>query len=84
MTATAKHTKTHFTWSIESPRDTCPVCDGKTVLITFPPSVEPHEGDDNAEAFEAAGGGDWIELREEVSGHFCPECHKLVSLSLNT
>ncbi len=77
--------RTHFTWSIETPGGKCPMCDGKTVLVTFPGNVEPHEGDDNAEAFAAAGGGDdWIELHEEVSGHFCPACHKLVSLSLNT
>lgn len=27
---------------------------------------------------------DTVGIDEEISGHFCPECNKLVSLSLNT
>lgn len=71
---------THITWSIETPDGRCPECNGKTVLITFFSECEVH--DDNKEEVAALDGS--VMIAEELSGHYCGECHKLTSLSLNT
>lgn len=66
--------KTHFTWSIEN-NDRCPTCKRKTILITAPGAWTPADYKNLP---------DYIEVDEEISGHFCMECRQLVSLSLNT
>lgn len=66
---------THITWSIEN-SDRCPVCAGPTVLVTAP-SGWVVDGQDEEE-------GEMAEVVEEITGHYCRECRRLVSLSLNT
>lgn len=63
--------RTHITWSIEKDNK-CPVCGDAPRLIVAP----PHWRD--------ANDSDDYEIDEEVSGHFCPTCRLLISLSLNT
>lgn len=68
--------KTHLTWSVELHDGTCRDCGSSTLLVM--PFLEwkvNDPGDDDA---------DTVEIGDEVSGHFCPKCRKLVSLSLNT
>jgi len=68
---------THVTWSIESHDGKCLYCGGDTVLICSPQHWSAYE--DEEQAFP-----DGIELREEITGHYCDKCGKLTSLSLNT
>jgi Zn ribbon nucleic-acid-binding protein len=63
--------KTHLTWSIER-GGKCPTCNGATRLVIAPRHWRDADEDEEHE------------LYDEVSGHFCPSCHTLVSLSLNT
>jgi hypothetical protein len=79
--------RTHFTWSIEHPTGECPFCGGKTVLVVASSFWEP----DYEATVEAVGQErydnefrDGVTVNDELSGHFCSECSKLVSLSLNT
>jgi hypothetical protein len=63
---------THITWSIER-GGRCPKCGGEPRLVVAPPN------------WSAADAGDTdYEIEDEVSGHYCPACSILVSLSLNT
>ena len=50
----------------------CPGCGKKTILITAD-TWHPHTGDDK----------EWVEIEEEVSGHWCEQCRKLTTLCLN-
>lgn len=61
----------HLTWSIER-GDCCPFCGGATVLVSAPTVWQVQEGEGV------------VDVDEEVSGHYCRACTKLVSLSLNT
>lgn len=67
----------HLTWSRESAEGRCPDCGSHTILATSLATWEIHSDDDEID-------GDGVEVDEEVSGHFCRECGKLTSLSLNT
>lgn len=66
----------HITWSIETPVGCCPRCGTATILCC--PDTEwgevdpPRDGD----GYQFVG--------DEVSGHVCPNCATLCSLSLNT
>lgn len=64
--------QTHLTWSIEK-RELCPFCGGATKLITA-----------DLWHIDEEDGGDSVELHEEVTGHYCAPCHRLVALTLNT
>lgn len=73
---------THFTWSIEQ-ADSCPNCKGETLLLVAFGQMSIAEGDANTfqnKHYEEEGS---VEIDEEISGHWCPECRKLVSLSFN-
>lgn len=79
--------RTHFTWSIEHPRGECPFCGDKTVLIIAPGLWDV----DEESTIETVGEDrydneliDGVTVHEELTGHYCPKCDKLVSLSLNT
>jgi len=79
--------RTHFTWSIEHPTGECPFCGDKTVLVVAPGLWDA----DGEAAIEAVGEKryesefrDGITVEDELTGHFCGSCQKLVSLSLNT
>lgn len=79
--------RTHCTWTIEHPRGECPFCGDKTVLIVAPGFWHA----DEEAAIEAVGEDryekefrDGVVVNDELSGHFCGTCGKLVSLSLNT
>lgn len=68
--------RTHFTWSIEVGREKCPTCDRKTILVIAPTYWRADQEDCPEE--------DDIEVHDEVTGHYCESCERLVSLSLNT
>lgn len=56
----------------------CPKCGSETILVTAPlvwgvDEDNPKNDEDGA-----------VEVYDEVSGHFCPKCRRLRSLSLNT
>jgi hypothetical protein len=74
----------HTTWSMETNGE-CPNCAIPTVLVVasawFAGSEQPE--------YEKATGdktvaGEYVSVDEEVTGHWCPKCQRLVSLSLNT
>ena len=78
--------RTHFTWSIECPRGECPVCGGKTVLVSKGSGWDA----DEEHVEEVFGEGvfdkefiDGVSVDDEISAHFCRECRRLTSLSLN-
>lgn len=68
--------RTHFTWCLEQCDQCCPTCKSKTVLVS--PGLYWHVD------YEADPEENEVELREEITGHFCLKCLKLTSLSLNT
>jgi hypothetical protein len=72
--------KTHLTWSTwsaETGPESCPTCNGPTVLVMPYPMWDVR--DEDGEPIE----NDEVEIAEEVSGHYCRVCRKLTSLSLN-
>lgn len=71
--------RTHFTWSIEGPRGLCSECNGETALV-----IADGEWKVDYESPLCDSLGGYAEIREEITGHYCPNCRKLVSLSLNT
>lgn len=79
---------THFTWSVEVGESKCPECNGKTVLVCAPERWSPdaasaarfHGGDED-EGDEMVLEG--VMINEELSGHYCPTCQKLCSVSFN-
>lgn len=74
--------RTHLTWSAEN-NEKCPSCRCLTVLVTPMASWNIHE-----DGYREQGGKaelpDYAEVGEEISGHWCPKCQRLTSLSLNT
>lgn len=62
---------THITWSVENAGH-CPTCGSETVLVIAPAS------------WQIDGEDEIAEICDEISGHYCKACSKLVSLSLNT
>ena len=67
----------HLTWSDEKENDVCE-CGEKTILVSFgSPSIDTE--DPRCDEL-----GEWLEIPEELTGHFCLKCNKLTSLSLNT
>jgi len=79
--------RTHFTWSIEHPTGECPFCGDKTVLVVAPGLWEA----DQESSVEQVGEeryekefSDGVMVHDEITGHFCGTCERLVSLSLNT
>ncbi len=66
----------HLTWSEERKDGVCPFCGARLVLLVAPPQWV------NANLMD--GSDPMYGLDEEVSGHYCPECCRLLSLSLNT
>lgn len=84
-TASRDKVRTHFTWSIEHPRGECPFCGDKTVLLVAPglwDAVEDSEGMTEERYQEEFYDG--VTIHDELTGHYCGKCEKLVSLSLNT
>ena len=79
--------RTHLTWSIEHPRGECPFCGDKTVLLIAPGLWDAHEEAAiekvGEERFQAEF-SDGLMVHDEISGHYCGTCEKLVSLSMNT
>lgn len=79
----------HITWSIEKGDGLCPVCGEKTVLViagnTWDVDSEPY-GDEDDKNVVGDRFIDGVEVGDdaEVTGHWCPTCNKLCSLSLNT
>lgn len=69
---------THFTWSTEK-KDACPECSGQTVLVI----ARAWEADSENESHSDIA-GEWVEVAEEITGHWCPECRALRSLSFNS
>ena len=69
----------HLKWSIERAENKCPDCGGDTLLI-----VAPLQWDVDSESDPNDEQGGSVEVNEEVSGHYCPECCQLTSLSVNT
>lgn len=68
--------RNHLTWSVETHDGKCPECNVETVLVNAPSYWMPdNHGRDS---------GDDVEVVDEVTGHYCPKCKRLRSLSLNT
>ena len=74
----SKKTRTHPTWSLEYGDGKCPRCASATVLVT-PFSSWNVDCEDLSDDVD-----DCVEVHDEVSGHYCTKCERLVSLSLNT
>ena len=73
--------KTHVTWSIETPDGKCPKCATATILVSTPEEWKvPHE-DEHGEEIE---NDPYLTVHDEVTGHVCPKCSRLCSLSINT
>lgn len=62
---------THITWSIER-GGKCPHCGSETRLVLAPHLWRDVDDPENE-----------IKVVDEVSGHYCPTCQLLVSLSFN-
>ena len=67
-----------LTWNEHAKRGECPGCDGVTVLVVAPITWEVDE-----ESVLAGEYPDGIEVNAEVTGHWCDECQRLVSISVN-
>jgi hypothetical protein len=68
---------THLTWSIEVGDNQCPDCKVDTVLVVAPLDWSV---DQEGRKYE----GEYATVHDEVTGHWCPKCERLRSLSLNT
>jgi hypothetical protein len=68
----------HLTWSDENPGGKCPACSAPTILVIAPPDWEVDSEADHEQAGWNVG------VTEEITGHWCPECHQLRSLSFNS
>lgn len=68
---------THITWSIEKD-GRCPKCNSRTVLVVAPEWWQVDPDSENAELAD-----DEYNVVEEITGHYCPSCGDLVSLSFN-
>lgn len=68
----------HLNWSIEK-AGKCPDCGAKPILIVAFGHMRIVDEDDQSRL-----DSETIEVDEEISGHLCIACSKLVSLSLNT
>lgn len=79
----ASKVKTHFTWSVERNDGKCPSCRRVTILVCAPLTWSVPE-DQEATNRTAVPLPDYVEVNEEVTGHWCRACNRLVSLSLNT
>lgn len=69
---------THLTWSIETAGECCPKCKGATILVIAPETWRVDEEDVGEDEITSA------DVYEEITGHYCKACQRLVSLSLNT
>lgn len=70
--------RTHLTMVIgETPDGKCDQCGTKTVLIV--PGIEWRTVPDDDHAEDET----WLEVSDEVSAHYCPECDRITSLSFN-
>lgn len=70
--------QTHVTWSIE--RDgRCPSCRVVTILVSAPSLWSVPDQERTPKPLP-----DVADVHEEITGHWCPKCERLVSLSLNT
>lgn len=67
----------HMTVSDELPGGKCPVCEGKTVLVVAPTEwgTTDHDDDRTPDGF--------VEVHDEITGHYCLACLHLTSLSYN-
>jgi len=76
--------KTHLNWSIEK-NGKCPKCRKPTVLVIArmwcADSEQPEYEKATADKTLA---GELVNIEEEVTGHWCPKCQRLLSLCLNT
>jgi hypothetical protein len=61
----------------------CNACKTKTMLISSPMNwsvdEEPYRADERIETEV----GDNVDIPAEVTGHFCPDCNKITSFSVN-
>lgn len=79
--------KTHVTWSIEAPNGKCPYCGDDVVLVVCDGWQTDRESAIETvgqERYEADFEDFVIDPTDEVTGHYCGICNRLVSLSLNT
>jgi hypothetical protein len=65
-----------LTWSVGTEEGTCPKCDARTVLVVAPDMWRMVDED--------AGADPGVSIYDEVSGHACPKCNRLISLSFNS
>lgn len=65
--------RTHLNWSLETVDGECPVCNAKTVLVIAQARWDNSDDDD-----------EYVQVEDELTGHYCRECQRLVALALNT
>lgn len=65
-------TKTYLHWSREREPYRCPICNDTTVLLIVPNIW--HDVDFSDQEYEIA---------EEITGHYCQTCRRLISLTIN-
>jgi len=75
--------RVHLTWSVEHPMGTCQHCNGKTVLAIAPSAWDVDSESAQADGFDENEFVDGVETDAEVTGHWCPGCRSLVSVSVN-
>ena len=82
-----KTIRTHLVWSIEGPNNTCPQCGNTTVLVIAPEHWIVNEDSALAAVGEKRYENEFAEgvsVYDELTGHYCGRCERLVSLHLNT
>lgn len=78
--------KTHITWTFgeigDGKYNVCCRCNSKTMLV-IAPAIWDIDSEPFAEGEKNHNDAGIIDVDEEISGHYCPECRRLTSLSFN-
>ena len=63
--------------------EACGDCGGPVILIVAPHVWEIADPENAAKVVGESDSIDCVEVSEELSGHYCPKCERLCSLSFN-
>lgn len=80
--ATAIHFTSTFGERDDGKYHRCNKCDSKTMLISAPTHWDVDQEPFANGEIEAVEDG-YVEVTDEVSAHYCPECRHITSLSFN-
>jgi Zn finger protein HypA/HybF involved in hydrogenase expression len=78
------HLTSRFGERTDGGKSVCNTCNSRTFLI-----IAGSDWDIDREGFEESGhnpadaSDHCVMVREEITGHFCPQCEKITSLSFN-